>query len=183
MRRLRATTRMRRIAAASLGLAALALVPAVASVGQTEAAWVNSEHATTTATAPTVTILKGTCTRSGGTILTEPNSATFAWSYPAASSTVIVPTSVTYQITNSANAVVFGPNTVAVGGTPLGPTSFQVTVGQNAPVGTYTVTVVPMRTWTGSAPTPTTTWNGPAVTYSLGIAQTVLGVRYFSSCA
>ncbi|MFC7432602.1 MULTISPECIES: hypothetical protein [unclassified Agrococcus] len=177
MIRLRSTPRMRRVAAASVALATLALVPAVASVGQTEAAWVNSEHATTTATAPTVRITKGTCTLSGGSLLTQPTTATFAWSYPPASQTVIVPSSVTYQITNSTNAVVFGPTTAAVAGTPLGPTSFQVGVGQGA-VGTYTATVVPSRTWAGNA----TPWTGPAITYTLVVSQDLLGTRYFSSC-
>lgn len=86
--RIRAASRARRLAALSLGLAALVLMPTVASVGQTEAAWVNSEYATTTVTAATVASLtKGTCVlNAAGT------TATVNWTNGAASGTTIAPT-------------------------------------------------------------------------------------------
>lgn len=177
MRRLRATTRMRRVAAASLGLAALALVPAVASVGQTEAAWVNSEYATTTATAPTVTILKGTCVLSNPNINLAGNQvATASWSYPAASATVVQPNQIVYRITGPTGTV-GAPATLSVGNGA--PTSLALNVN-NAAAGTYTVSFVPNRNaWaTGS----TASWDGPAITFSLVVSQNLTG-RYFSSCA
>lgn len=176
--RIRAVSRARRLAALSLGLAALVLVPTIASVGQTEAAWVNSEYATTTVTTPTVTISKASCALSNPNLV-GPQTVTFNWTYPPASASVVVPNSVTYQITNPSGAVVIGPTQLAVSGNPLGPTSYSVGVG-TAVTGTYAFTIFPTRsTWpTGS----TSSWSGPTITSTVVVGGLV-GARYFVSCA
>lgn len=126
-RRARSTSHVRRLAAASLGVATLVLVPTIASVGATEAAWTNSEYARTTVTAgalPNLTMTR--CDR-------QPNNvALFTFS---AGPQTLAPTGISYVVRNGAGG------TVSSGTFPVGTTQFTVPVGGLALLQRYTITV------------------------------------------
>lgn len=177
---IRTASLTRRLAALSVGLAALVLVPTVASVGRTEAAWVNAEHATMTATATRVVIMESPmCPLTNSVLLVGTTRANPTFTMPTgATGAQVQPSSLASGLETSGGVTVTGYS-AATTVTSGAPTSLAVDVGSLA-LGTSTIVIVPSRsTWPGTS--STATWTGDAISYSTVISQGVLG-RYISRC-
>jgi len=138
-RRVRSASLRRRVVAASTGLAALVLVPSIASTGETEAAWTNSEYARTSVVAASLPNLTMTrCDR-------QPNNVAL-FTYSVGPQT-LAPTGFSYVVRNAAGT------SVGSGTFPVGTTQFALPVGALALLQRYTVTVAATNGgWSSATP-------------------------------